>query len=80
MCFSDLTMRSWVAIRTVNSSNAIGNLSLDDSGGRLVGVAPEAHVAREKALEARVQSALETGNAFEFNGRVYAPVVGVSLK
>ena len=74
------TMRSWVAIRTVNSSNAIGNLSLDDSGGRLVGVAPEAHVAREKALEALVKSALESRKPFEVAGGVYVFAPGVSLK
>ncbi|MBI1968753.1 hypothetical protein HYS49_02480 [Candidatus Woesearchaeota archaeon] len=39
-----------------------------------------AHVARKKSLEARVQSALNAGKAFEFNGIVYAPVSGVSLK
>ncbi|MDP3639770.1 MAG: hypothetical protein Q8R53_01030 [Nanoarchaeota archaeon] len=75
------TMRSWVAGIIDYDSDASGsNFLLDGDYGRLVGVAPEAHVAREKALEARVQSALETGKAFEFNGRVYAPVSGVSLK
>ena len=74
------TMRSWVALRTDYDSIANGNDSLNYNGGRLVGVAPEAHVACEKALEARVQSALEIGKAFEFNGRVYAPIAGVSLK
>ena len=67
------TMRSWVADRTDDDSVAIGDDYLNDDYGRLVGVAPEAHVAREKALEARVQSALESG-------RVYASVSGVSLK
>ena len=73
------TMRSWVAGRTDYNSYAYGNSNLSDDDERLVGVAPElsagksrteqsgvtgAHVAREKALEARVQSALETGKAF----------------
>ena len=74
------TMRSWVACITVNNSIADGDNDLYYNFGRLVGVAPEAHVAREKALEARVQYALETGKAFEFNGRGEAPIVGVSLK
>ncbi len=76
------TMRSWVAISTDINSFALGDNVLDyySGRGRLVGVAPGAHVAREKALEARVQSALESGRAFEFNGKVYAPVSGVSLK
>ncbi len=89
------TMRSWVASRAGLDSGAVGDLNLDNDCGRLVGVAPElsagksrteqgevtrAHIAREKVLEARVQSALESGNTFEFNGRIYAPVSGVSLK
>ncbi|MBI2146657.1 hypothetical protein HYU22_04930 [Candidatus Woesearchaeota archaeon] len=74
------TMRPWVADRIYSNSNASGYDYLNGNDGRLVGVAPEAHVAREKALEARVQLALEAGNPFEFNGRVYAPVSGVSLK
>ena len=74
------TMRSWVAVSTDCNSDADGYYDLGDDYWRLVGVAPVAHVAREKALEARVQSALEIGKAFEFNGRVYAPIAGVSLK
>ncbi len=74
------TMRSWVASRSDDSSIASGNSNLCDYDGYLLGVVPEARVAREKALEARVQSALEAGRAFEFNNRVYAPVSGVSLK
>ncbi len=54
---SQPTMRSWVAGSFGYSSVAIG-YDLDYDDGRLVGVAPEAHIAREKALEARVQSAL----------------------
>ncbi len=75
------TMQSWIAQGIDDYSNAYGNNLLDGRDGRLVGVAPEAHFgARERALEARVQSALEAGKAFEFNGRVYAPVSGVSPK
>ena len=77
---SNPTMLSWVAGKTDNYSCADGVSLPYYGGGRLVGVAPEAHVAREKALEARVQSALNSGSAFEFNGIVYAPVSGVSLK
>ena len=89
---SSPNLRSWVAGSADCSSIAGGSGSLGNSDGRLVGVAPElsarkvtnevtgAHVAREKVLEARVQTALEAGRAFEFNGRVYAPVSGVSLK
>ena len=66
------TMRSWVALRVDLDSDAVGYNSLDDRYGRLVGVAPEAHVGR--ALEARVQSALQQGTEFEFNGRLYVPV------
>ncbi|MEK6904981.1 MAG: hypothetical protein AABX24_01130 [Nanoarchaeota archaeon] len=70
-------LRSLVLNRVDNDSNAYGDYLLDNYYGRLVGVAPEAH---EKALEARVTSALEAGKAFEFNGMLYAPVRGVSLK
>ena len=73
------TLRSLVLGRVGDDSGVYGNSNLGSGNGRLVGVAPEAHVAREKALEARVTSALEAGKAFEFNGRVYAPVNGVSL-
>ena len=55
------TMRSLVAGGIISSSSASGSLILSDDDGRLVGVAPEAHVAREKALEARVQCALQQG-------------------
>ena len=73
-------MRSWVAISTDDYSLASGNGNLDGSGGRLVGVAPEAHVAYEKALEARVQSALENRPPFEVAGGVYVFAPGVSIK
>ncbi len=50
------TMRSWVAGSFNLDSYALGDddlfLHYDE---RLVGVAPEAHVVREKVLEARVQ-------------------------
>jgi len=74
------TMRSWVASRSDDNSLAGGINLLYSYYGRLVGVAPEAHVAREKALEARVQSALESGKPFEVRGGVYAFVPGASLK
>ncbi len=61
-------------------SDTYGDYYLDNLDGCLVGIAPEAQVARERVLEARVRSALESGNPFEFNGKVYAPVSGVSLK
>lgn len=67
------TMRSWVADRIGGKSDASGSSDLD-GGGRLVGVAPEAQVAREKMLEVRVKLALEQGTEFEFNGRLYSPV------
>ncbi|PIN87860.1 hypothetical protein COV12_01520 [Candidatus Woesearchaeota archaeon CG10_big_fil_rev_8_21_14_0_10_32_24] len=69
------TMRSWTAWATDNFSVADGNNNLDWDKGRLVGVA-----SVHKALEVRVQSALEVGKAFEFNGKVYTPVADVSLK
>ncbi|MDP3640713.1 MAG: hypothetical protein Q8R53_05975 [Nanoarchaeota archaeon] len=74
------TLRSLVLVSFDSDSYVYGDDFLNGDGGRLVGVAPEAHVAREKALETRVQSALEAGKAFEFNGRVYAPVSGVTLE
>ena len=49
------TGRSWVADRIGDSSYAGGGNYLDGGSGRLVGVAPEALVAREKVLEARIQ-------------------------
>ncbi len=73
------TMRSWVADRTCNYSIARGDY-LYGNYGRLVGVAPEAHVTREKVLEARVQSALKFKKPFEFEGGVYVFAPGVSLK
>ena len=73
------TMRSWTADGIDSYSAAVGNSILDFYYGNLVGVASGEHVMAEKALEARVLSALESGSAFEFNGRVYAPVNGVSL-
>lgn len=89
------TMRSWVAYMTGNYSYADGNGNLDSYDGRLVGVAPElleeksrteqggvtrAQVAREKALEARVQSALESRQSFEVAGGVYVFAPSVSLQ
>jgi len=45
------TLRSLVLYRIVNNSEVLGLSPLNDDFGHLVGVA---HVAREKALEARV--------------------------
>ena len=74
------TLRSLVFGSIDYLSYVIGLNDLDDLDGRFAGVAPEAHSAREKVLETRVQSALEAGKAFDFNGTLYAPVSGVSLK
>ena len=74
------TLRSWSLVVLTTFSYVIGLNDLDDLDGRFAGVAPEAHSAREKVLETRVQSALEAGKAFDFNGTLYAPVSGVSLK
>ena len=73
-------LRSLVLDRVGCDSSVYGSYNLDYYCGRLVGVAPEAHGASKKSLEARVQSALTAGKAFEFNGILYAPVSGVSLK
>ena len=54
------SLRSWVANRIDYNSSADGDIDLNYGGGRLVGVAPEALVAREKVLERRVLSALES--------------------
>ena len=48
------TMRPWVAGRIGSYYGAGCDGNLYDDDGRLVGVVPEAHVAREKILEARV--------------------------
>ena len=48
------SLRSWVADRIDYDSSAYGVDFLYIDYGRLVGVAPEAHVARQKLLEARV--------------------------
>jgi len=74
------TMRSWVALSAGDYSLACGGNLLNCLIGRLVGVAPEAHVAREKALEARVQSALESRKPFEVADGVHVFAPGVSLK
>ena len=61
----------------VNSSN--GNGGLDGCGdlykyGRFVGVSRSTEGA-QKILEAKIVDALEQGSSFEYNGRLYAPVV-----
>lgn len=55
--YNSPVMRSLVLGRIVLNSSVYGYDDLNGDDGRLVGVAPEAHVAREKALEARVTSA-----------------------
>ena len=79
--------RLWCLGYNYYDSNAFGNDNLDDGDGRLVGVAPEAHVGNvpqsgahenskpvEVTLEQRVQHALKAGKSFEYNGTVYVPV------
>ncbi len=69
------TGRAWVADSIDGSSVASGSNYLDDDDARLVGVAPEAHVAREKVLEARVRAAVDAGMSFErADGLLYVPV------
>lgn len=76
-----LTMRPWSAESTDyhGYSCAVGGSFDDDIDGCVIGVAPKVDVDLERVLGARVLSALESGNAFEFNGRMYAPVNDVSL-
>ncbi|MDP3640781.1 MAG: hypothetical protein Q8R53_06320 [Nanoarchaeota archaeon] len=52
--YTSPVMRSLVLDRIDLNSGVYGNNDLNDDVGRLVGVAPEAHIAREKALEERV--------------------------
>ncbi len=79
------TMRLWYAVR-LGWSGAGGSLRLDGGDGRLVGVAPEAHVTQN--LEGRLEflqggKAVKldgvtyvkpNGGAFKYNGRIYVPV------
>ena len=55
-----------------------GRYGLDDSNGRLVGVAPEAHAASSvvtnATLESKVAAALNLGQAFDHNGTLYVPI------
>ncbi len=75
------TMWSWVAGRVGIGSDTLGfNYILNGDYIRLLGVVPEARVAREKVLEARIQAALESKKPFEVDGGVYAFMPGVSLK
>ncbi|HLD72030.1 MAG TPA: hypothetical protein VJA23_00445 [Candidatus Nanoarchaeia archaeon] len=69
-------MRHWVieGIYTISSVNC---WSYTFGSGFTVGLIPK---AREKALEARVLSALEQGSEFEFKGRVYRPVDSLERK
>ncbi len=68
------TMRSWVVDRVADDSRANGGSLLYYDYGRLVGVAPEAHVGARKALEARVWDAARHGREFELCGHLYVPV------
>lgn len=63
-------MRSWTidGIYSISSANC---WSYTFGSGFTVGLVLK---AREKALEARVLSALEQGKEFEFNGKLYRPV------
>ena len=45
------TMRPWCVWGLRDKSNAEGRGDLGDSDGRLVGVAPEAHVARDQGAK-----------------------------
>ncbi len=76
------TGRAWVANRIDSNSNANGNNNLINDNGRLVGVAPEAQVAREKVLEARVLASHAAGRAYELGEHVWVPIpkaVGIKL-
>lgn len=79
------TMRLWYVGGLGGISDAYGSGHLDGSDGRLVGVVPEAHrshknFAPEKPLENRIQTALNQGEAFDFNGTVYVPVSDKQVK
>ncbi len=63
-------IRSWV-IEGIYSISTANCWSYAFGSAFTVGLVPE---AREKALEARVLSALEHGKEFEFNGRIFRPV------
>lgn len=71
-------MRLWCVGRPRVRPSAEGRGGLGDSGGRLVGVAPEAQAAKSvvtnSTLETRVATALNLGHAFEHNGTLYVPV------
>ena len=72
------TMRSWYVSRLEVRSNANGRYGLDDSDGRLVGVAPEARGEKSAdprlTLEAKILAAANLGGPFEHNGVIYVPV------
>lgn len=76
------TGRLWCVGDRFVVSSAGGNLDLALDNGRLVGVAAEPHVAREKMLEARVVVAHATGRAYELGDHLWVPVpktVGIKL-
>ena len=72
------TLRPWCVGGLRDWSNAVGRSDLDDSDGRLVGVAPEAQAAKSvvtnSTLETKIATALNLGEAFEHNGTVYVPI------
>ncbi len=72
------TMRHWCVGELGDRSNADGWYDLDNSNGRLVGVAPEAQAAKSvvtnATLESKIAAALNLGQAFEHNGVLYVPV------
>ena len=72
------TMRPWFVGELRFRSVALGGDDLDDSYGRLVGVAPEAQAAKSEdprlTLETRILAAANLGRAFEHNGVIYVPV------
>ena len=69
-----VTGRLWVARSVDDDSRAGGDNDLYNVSGRLVGVAPEALVAREKVLEARVSAAHIAGRAYELGEHLWVPV------
>ncbi|MDO8655926.1 MAG: hypothetical protein Q7K45_01695 [Nanoarchaeota archaeon] len=76
------TGRAWVARSIVYLSGAFGSNYLSYDDGRLVGVAPEAHVVREKVLEARVLASHAACRAYELGENLWVPVpktAGVKL-
>ncbi|MFH1917196.1 MAG: hypothetical protein ABIJ21_08105 [Nanoarchaeota archaeon] len=66
--------RSWSLDDVNNRSNAYGNVSVDHSSGRLVGVAPEALGAQKNILHATLEDRIpeiRVGQPFKFQGKMY---------